>query len=81
MAGVRRFARRFGKHARAVVALVSGQEVDRPRAVADASGRFSFEDPMVEEHLRAEQRFDGVEALKTQIRADVAAARSRLGAG
>lgn len=48
------FARRFGDQAHAAGALRLGQELDRSRAVTDAQGNFSFDDPEVESFLRVE---------------------------
>ncbi len=56
--GIAAFASSYGDHAEVVEALLSGKEVDRPRALTDGLGRFSFNDPEVADNLYVER--DGV---------------------
>lgn len=37
------FAAQFGPHADAVLAMLRGQPIERPRAISDGSGRFAFD--------------------------------------
>lgn len=53
--GIRKFAQQYGRHAKDVAALLSGDEVERPRAVSDGFGHFSFADDLEASCLRIEQ--------------------------
>ena len=64
--------------AKALAPLHDTFVIDNDIAVAD---RFGSLDVQFIEKLRDEQRFDGAEALKAQIDADIAAARSILAEG
>lgn len=54
-AGIESFAASYGRYADVVTALLSGEQVDRPTAVTNGLGEFTFEREEVQDHLRTER--------------------------